>query len=874
MTEQNNNFPDISKTWPNLKITERIGGGAFGTVYKAVHKAEVVAGDAAAIKVIRIPSDISEIEGHRLEGFSDEDIRRNYEELRDEYVNEIRFMMEFRDNPNVARIEDYDVVPNENEFGWTIYIRMELLSDLRVFAQNNDINAHEVIKIGKDICNALKICESRKVLHRDIKPSNILVSPKTNSYKLSDFGIAKHSDGLQRSMSTKGTPDFMAPEVYRSGSYDWRVDIYSLGMVLYYYMNRKHGPFLDLSRQPTGSDKDSANWNRFQGTPLPAPADAAPPLAEVILHACEPDPERRFRSAQEFYDALCQLEAGTYRVGSYVQSNSVLQEEKTYHPAYDDPRTMKARQPQPMPAPAQSVPAVQKPAAAKKKKSALPVVLTVVAIIAALAGAGVFAAVKLLNRDTGEEKNTRHTTEETTAETTETVKPTETEKETGPRENALAEAREKAGYGDYYSAMKLVKETLTKFPGDEELEQAYAEYRDKYRDQLLATASSRADSGDLKGAIETVRAGLDNMLSEELSDALKKYEDKYRETKIGEAKNYADKDDLLNAITVLTDASSVLKTDAEINNLLAEYQARNDESVYSKASALVNDGKYDDAIKLLSENRDVLSDTDKCDSTIAGYKDAAVNNLLKTKKVSTLVSKNKFTEAFAALEAIGEKYPDSAVYIKTTEDTKAKYVTYELEIINAYIKKYDYESASNECEKALEIVPAQEDIISKRDYAQEMISKEQNPVPLMNYYVSDQTNSCSYTAIDNRYGSIKDIFGNEYANVGDGFYFYTYDTWGCTNKTGYAEFRVNKQFSMLKLSAVVFHHSLSSEAKVEMNIYGDDKLLISKKITNRTAPDNIFRVDISNVEWIRIEFKIYDSGLNHVGVIKPMLISK
>ena len=419
MAGENKDFPDISVIWPNWKITEKIGAGSFGFVYKAVHKTAVIAGDAVAIKVINIPKEESEIANRKLDGATEEEIRREFDEIRTEYVNEIKFMMDFRDSPNVARIEDYEVVAKKDSIGWIIYIRMELMTDLRSWINNNGFNERTAVKIGKDICDALKLCESKNVLHRDIKPSNILVNTSTSTFKLSDFGVAKYNDSLSGSLSSKGTPDFMAPEVAKFLHYDSRIDTYSLGLVLYYFMNRRHGPFLDLSRMPTPTEMEEAKQRRFNGELIPPPIDAGPALAEVILHACAYDPNDRFQSAQEFYDALCKVEAKTYRLGTYVQkrpaANAIPQQE--YNPG-----TIRVRRAQgvpvqgmvsaqvptwtpaqtPVPAPAQvptwtparapaqvptwtppPVPAQNKPVKPAKKpnKAVLPVVIAIIAVL-------------------------------------------------------------------------------------------------------------------------------------------------------------------------------------------------------------------------------------------------------------------------------------------------------------------------------------------------------------------------------------------------------------------------------------------------------------------------------------------------------------
>ncbi|MBE7068919.1 MAG: serine/threonine protein kinase [Ruminococcaceae bacterium] len=451
MANENKRFPDISVIWPNWKITEIIGRGSFGTVYKAVHETAVVAGDAAAIKVISIPNEDSETENRKLDGASEDEIRKEYEEIRDEYVNEIKFMMDFRDTPNVVRIEDYEVVPKKDSIGWIIYIRMELLTDLRVWANEHGINAHDVIRIGKDICRALITCEKRHLLHRDIKQSNIMVNTTTNTFKLSDFGIAKYNNALNWSLSFKGTPDYMAPEVCQFSEYDSRIDIYSLGMVLYYYMNKKRGPFLVLDRLPTANERENANQRRYQGEPLPAPAEAAPALSEVILHACAYDPNDRFQSAKEFYDALCQVEAGTYKVGTYVASNTNLQvENKLPQDDYDSGTVMVRRAPgssvpemsqAPVFVPAQPVSNVQKPITEmKKKRSSLPVVIIVILLL--ISAACAVAVYLLQNHKPIKENNSERITEESESTTITTTTATTTTTVTQPETTSQATTAE------------------------------------------------------------------------------------------------------------------------------------------------------------------------------------------------------------------------------------------------------------------------------------------------------------------------------------------------------------------------------------------------------------------------------------------------
>ena len=109
---------------------------------------------------------------------------------------------------------------------------------IRGYSLNSYIQAARrftVVDIADIILQLLHILDAlhnrpEPIIHRDIKPGNIMRS-KDGDYKLGDFGVARSMD-VNSSMTRVGTVSFMAPEVYASGHYDERADIYSLGMVL------------------------------------------------------------------------------------------------------------------------------------------------------------------------------------------------------------------------------------------------------------------------------------------------------------------------------------------------------------------------------------------------------------------------------------------------------------------------------------------------------------------------------------------------------------------------------------------------------------------------------------------------------------------
>ena len=99
----------------------------------------------------------------------------------------------------------------------------------------------------------------------------------------------------------------MAPEVYRGLNYDHRVDIYSLGIVLYRLMNNNLLPFVTQRQFIDPSMKKIALERRMCGEMLPLPCEASDGMADIILKACEYDPSKRYSTATEMKNDLLKL---------------------------------------------------------------------------------------------------------------------------------------------------------------------------------------------------------------------------------------------------------------------------------------------------------------------------------------------------------------------------------------------------------------------------------------------------------------------------------------------------------------------------------------------------------------------------------------
>ena len=307
--------------WPEWKITEKIGEGSFGKVYKA-QRTERGKSFYSAIKIINIPGSQSELNSVRSETGDDQSARQYFQNLVEECIQEISTMEYFRGNSYIVSVEDFKVMEYLDAIGWEISIRMEYLTSFMDYCAEKQLTEKEVIKLGMDLSKALEYCRKLKIIHRDIKPENIFVS-RFGDFKLGDFGIARELERTMSGFSKKGTYSYMAPEMYKGKKYDSRVDIYSLGIVLYRLMNHNRLPFMSLEKQfITYRDKENALNKRVAGEQMSIPVDAGEQFARIILKACAYDPAQRYQTPEELYGALDDLKNGR-AVRSRQLSNGV-----------------------------------------------------------------------------------------------------------------------------------------------------------------------------------------------------------------------------------------------------------------------------------------------------------------------------------------------------------------------------------------------------------------------------------------------------------------------------------------------------------------------------------------------------------------------
>lgn len=297
---KNNNLP----VFPDWKIIRKIGSGSYGTVYE-IERELFGKTEKAALKIISIPKSDSEVEDLVSNGYDRDDIIEHFNSVLESVVREYQLMSEMKGHTNIVYCDDIQVLPKGDGIGWTIYIRMELLSPL---SRTVDDNAEEdqVIRLGKDLCNALILCRSRNILHRDIKPQNIFVS-KDGDYKLGDFGIAKVAEYSTRGTRI-GTYHYMAPEIFNCEPYGHAADLYSLGLVMYWMLNERRLPFVPLPPDiPSAEEMEKSLMKRFDGRPLPPPVHGSQRLKQIVLKACAFETKDRYATAEDLLADLTSL---------------------------------------------------------------------------------------------------------------------------------------------------------------------------------------------------------------------------------------------------------------------------------------------------------------------------------------------------------------------------------------------------------------------------------------------------------------------------------------------------------------------------------------------------------------------------------------
>jgi serine/threonine-protein kinase len=269
------------------RVVDKLGEGGNGAVYLARQRSIE---QYIALKVLHAEGAVEE-----------EVVARFHREAR---------AISILSHPNIVRVLIFGRTDDD-----LLCLAMEHVDgrDLRTAMAEADFDELRVIKVMKQVCSAVFEAHELGIVHRDLNPQNILLCAfrgEPDFVKILDFGLAKIQQtdeadpGLTRKGIVYGTPMYLSPEQARADEVDWRADIYSLGCVLYELM-------VGVPPFDGATPREIISKQVFeQPTPLAdfVPERASKTMQAIITRAMSKDPEERFQSGLEMFEALVERE--------------------------------------------------------------------------------------------------------------------------------------------------------------------------------------------------------------------------------------------------------------------------------------------------------------------------------------------------------------------------------------------------------------------------------------------------------------------------------------------------------------------------------------------------------------------------------------
>lgn len=201
------------------------------------------------------------------------------------------------DHPNIVKVLEFHILENHPVF----ITKLLDGQNLKFAVLIKGLNAEQNLSLFKQILNAIDYLHQHKIVHRDIKPENVFLVDNYKKVKILNPGIAKiikfdHPSKIGKRLDA---PMFLSPE-QASGAdkIDYRSDIYSLGVLLYFIISRKL-PFSNTS-----------SYNQILQQIINDPVPLIPvkdKINKIIQKATAKNPDERFQNVSEFIEAVKSL---------------------------------------------------------------------------------------------------------------------------------------------------------------------------------------------------------------------------------------------------------------------------------------------------------------------------------------------------------------------------------------------------------------------------------------------------------------------------------------------------------------------------------------------------------------------------------------
>lgn len=212
---KSNELKSNNLSYQDFNIESKLGKGAFGTVWLATKKAEK---RQYALKIMYPKPEFEE--SFKLS------LTLKYPTLMNCYSVFFE-KLNFQGKTSAMRM----ITVLEYIDGVSLFHAVNGIKDTNNSLVLENIKRKELSYYLPDIANGLKYIHTHKMIHRDIKPDNILIT-KDNKVKIIDYDfLTEMKPTLRRKI---GTPYYLAPEIYEGRYYDEKVDLWALGVTIYY----------------------------------------------------------------------------------------------------------------------------------------------------------------------------------------------------------------------------------------------------------------------------------------------------------------------------------------------------------------------------------------------------------------------------------------------------------------------------------------------------------------------------------------------------------------------------------------------------------------------------------------------------------------